>query len=163
MKNRQLTLGFFAGALYFIWKMIVLSQGKQHEWLVSFPAAPLLGLVGVAIFLSITQLTPKGNPFPEDFKAGARTALVAGLTAGFFVFIYYNWFDPEFLPIRVQEQVDAARAFGETPENLKKGEENMRNFFSPFWFSTFTISGVAFFGMAFSLILSALKRAFNVL
>lgn len=163
MKNRQLILGFTAAVLYFIWKLIVLSLGKQHEWLASFPIAPLLALLGVAIFISINLYSENGTSFSDNFKAGARTSLIAGLIAGLLVFVYYTWFDPEYMPIRIQEQVELGRAAGESAENLKKGEENMQNVFSPFWFSTFTISGVAFFGMAFSLIVSALKRAFKVL
>lgn len=163
MKNKTLILGFFAGALYFIWKMVVLSLGKQHEWLPTFPAAPLVGIVGVAIFISITQYTIKGAPLAEDFKAGARTALISGLTAGVFVFVYYTFFDPMYMGIRIQENLDFARESGQTAEQLAKMEEELQNFFSPFWYATFTVSGTAFMGMAFSLILASLKRAFNVL
>lgn len=162
MKNKPVILGFFAGALYFLWKLIVLTMDKQHEWLVKFPAAPLVGLAGIAVFTSI-MLYSDGDQFSDNFKAGARTALVAGITAGLFVFMYYTWFDPEYMPIRIQENLDLAIAAGETPENLKKIEEGLDNFFSAFWFSTFTMSGTAILGMAFSMIISGLKRVFNVL
>lgn len=163
MKNKQLLLGFTAAILYFFWKLLVLSQGKQHEWLASFPVAPLLALLGISIFISITRFSENPLSFSDNFKAGARTSLIAGLTAGALVFVYYKIFDPEFMPIRIQEQLELGRAAGESAENLKKGEENMQSFFSPFWFSTFTVSGTAFFGMMFSLIVSALKRAFKVI
>ena len=161
MKNKTLILGFTAGVLYLIWKIVVLSLNKQYEPWAGFPA--LVIVTGLAVFISITRFSENKLSFPDNFKAGARAALIAGLTAGLFVFIYYNWIDPEYLVVRIQEQLENGKAAGETADNLKKGEENLQNFFSPFWFATFTISGTAFFGMIFSLIVSALKRAFNVL
>lgn len=164
MKNQTLLNGLYAGVLFFFWKMTVLALDKQHEWLPTFPGLPLLLLVGIFVFISITRYTEKGSSLPDDFKAGARTALVAAITGGFFVFAYYSWFDPEFMPVRIQINMDAARALGEiSEEDLQKAEEQMRQFYSPFAYSTLTVSGTAFFGMAFALIVSGLKRAFRVL
>ena len=164
MKNKTLLNGFYAGALFYIWKMIVLALGKQHDWLPTFPAAPLLLLTAVFIFISITRYTEKNSSFPDDFKAGARTGLIAGLTAGIFVYVYYAWFDPEFMPIRIQETLELMkqRDPGISAESLAKNEEEMQRFFSPFFYSILTLSGTSFFGMAFALIVAGLKRAFKV-
>lgn len=166
--------GFYAAALFYIWKMLVLALGKQHEWLPTFPAAPLLLLVAIFVFISITRYTDKNGTFADDFKAGARTALIAALAAGFFVYAYYAWFDPEFMPIRIQENIDAMNAAKKaaeeagktleiTDEMIKQSEEQQQKFFAPFSYATLTVSGTAFFGMAFALIVSGLKRAFKVL
>ena len=166
MKNKTLLNGFYAGALFFLWKMTVLSLGKQHEWLPTFPAGPLLLLVAIFVFISITRYTEKGGSFPDDFKAGARTALVAGVSAGFFVYAYYTWFDPEFMPIRIHQNVEAMKALNDPnikPDDIVKAEEQMQQFFSPFFYSTLTLSGVSFFGMAFALMVAGLKRVFKVL
>lgn len=149
--------------------MTVLAVGKQHDWLPTFPAAPLLVLVGIFIFLTITRYVDKNATFVDQFKAGARTALIGALSAGFFVYAYYAWFDPEFMPIRIQANVEAmhtAKAAGDTTltaQNIADSEEQMNKFFSPFSYATLTVSGTAFFGMAFTLMLVGLKRAFKVL
>lgn len=169
MKNKTLLNGVYAGALFFIWKIGVLALDKQHEWLPTFPAAPLLLFVAIFVFISITRYTDKNGTFADDFKAGARTALIAALSTGFFVYAYYAWFDPEFMPIRIQENVDAMQAAKDagnteiTDEMIKQSGEQQQKFFAPFSYATLTVSGTAFFGMAFALIVSGLKRAFRVL
>ncbi len=160
---KTLSNGFFAGALFFIWKMVVLFLGKQYEWFVRFPAGPLLFLVGVFIFLSIVRFSDPAGSLFDDFKSGARTALTAALTAGLGVYAYYAWFDPEFMPARIQESLEGAKASGMSAKDLISAEEQMQKFFAPFTYSTLTVSATAFFGMAFSLIVSGLKRAFKVL
>jgi hypothetical protein len=163
MAARSLTNGFFAGSLFFVWKMGVLFLGKQYDWFPQFPAGPLLFLVGVFVFLSIVRFSDSSSTLFDDFKSGARTALTAALTAGIGVYAYYAWFDPEFMPARIQESLDAAKASGTSPEDLINAEIQMQKLFSPFTYSTLTVSATAFFGMAFSLIVSGLKRAFKVL
>lgn len=163
MNARPLINGFFAGALFFIWKMAVLFLGKQHEWLPHFPAGPLLLFTGVFIFLSVVRHSDPSESFFDDFKTGARTALTAALTAGLGVYAYYSFFDPEFMPGRIQESIEAAKASGLSGEELAKAEEQMQKLFAPFTYSTLTVSATAFFGMAFSLIVSGLKRVFKVL
>jgi hypothetical protein len=163
MALKSLTHGFFAGALFFLWKMIVLFLGKQYAWFAQFPAAPLLFLVGVFVFLSIVRFSDSAGTLFDDFKSGARTALTAALTAGLGVYAYYAWFDPEFMPARIQESLEAAKASGMSSEDLANAENQMQKLFAPFTYSTLTVSATAFFGMAFSLIVSGLKRAFKVL
>lgn len=169
MKNKTLLNGFYAAALFYAWKMTVLALGKQHEWLPTFPAAPLLLLVAVFVFISVTRYTEKNGTLADDFKAGARTALIAALASGFFVYAYYAWFDPEFMPIRIQQNIEAAEQAMKagntdiTPEKIAQSEEQQRKFFAPFSYATLTVSGTAFFGMAFALIVSGLKRAFKVI
>lgn len=166
MKNKTLLNGFYAGSIFLIWKLGVLMLGKQHEWLPTFPAGPLLLLMSVFIFISITRFTGPESSFVDDFKAGARTGLVAAIVAGLGVFVYYSWFDPEFMPTRIQINIDAMKAMNDPnvkPEDITKAEEQMTEFFAPFSWTTLTVSGSAFFGMAFSLILSGLKRAFRSL
>lgn len=162
-KNKTLLNGFFAAALFFIWKMFVLFIGKQHDWLASFPGGPLLLLTGIFIFLSIVRSSTPDASFTDDFKSGARTALSAAILAGLFVYVYYAFFDPEFMPIRIQQNIENARNSGVSEDDLLKAEEDMQKFFAPFTYSTLTVSATAFFGMAFSLIVSGLKRAFKVL
>lgn len=163
MKGRPLLNGFFAGALFFIWKMVVLFLGKQHDWLPHFPAGPLLLLVGIFIFLSVVRYSNPQDTFFDDFKTGARTALAAALSAGLGVYAYYAFFDPEFMPGRIQESIEAAKNSGLSEEEIKNAEEQMQKLFAPFTYSTLTVSATAFFGMAFSLIVSGLKRVFKVL
>lgn len=163
MKKNQALLGLYCAILYFAWKLALFYTGNQYEILPKFPVAPLLGLLGIAIIYSVTKLSPEPFTPIDGFKSGVRTALVAAIVTTVFVFIYYSFVDPAHFSQQNAEIRAAIEAF--TDEKQRKEAlvnfENNKKFFEPFNYSALTMSGVAAFGMLFSIITAGLYEMFR--
>ncbi len=163
MKKMQALLGFYCAIFYFAWKLGLFYTDNQYTILAKFPIAPLLAVLGAAIIYSVTRLSEKPFSVIEGFKAGTRTALVAAVLTMLFVFIYYKVVDPAFFSVQHAEVRAAIEAFPDETQRAEalKNFENNKKFFEPFNYSALTLSGVSAFGMAFSLISSALYEMFR--
>jgi hypothetical protein len=157
--RQHLYLGISVSLLYFLWKLALMYTGKQFSVLIFFPAAPLLFLTGIAIIYAAAQTPRSQFDLIGSFKKGGRIALVTALSSCFLMYVYYAYVDPTYFDVLNALKVQASGMQGAEADKLLKQYESM---FNPFNQSLFTLSGITFFGLAMSLITSALYRLFFI-
>jgi hypothetical protein len=128
------------------------------------------GWIGYLILIAIMYLGIKDYRdkdlggyinFGKSFSTGILIAFFAGIIYAIFVLIFISFVDTNFinniLQISEQNMIDK----GMSQEQIEMGMKYSKMFVSPIMLTVFTVIGYAFFGMIFSLILSAILKKEN--
>lgn len=164
-KQKKDLLALSIAGVYFGWKVLLYSLGKQHEILANFPILPLIIALGAGIIFTVIPIQTtaetgqQGFDLIRGFKAGARLSLITALFTAVFSFVYYKFIDPTFFEMQIalsQQQIINMGGAPKTDQEL----EPLRKLFNPVNWAALTISGVSFLGMVLSLTISALYKVF---
>jgi hypothetical protein len=114
-------------------------------------------LTGVFFAIRHYKLSRSGeiSSFADDFKAGMRVAALYTLAMTAFVFIYYNYIDPNYFPEKLNTQLQLAEASG---LDTRQVEQTGSVVLTPFFQSTVTLIGFMIMGMIYSALIAFLVR-----
>ncbi|MCX7744085.1 MAG: DUF4199 domain-containing protein [Flavobacteriales bacterium] len=150
--------GVICAASYMAIKLALFAANLQHVVLQKFPVAPLLVITFAGVVYAILKYKDSGLfSVIEAFKEGARVALVTAVISAGFVYLYYEWIDPDYLEIlsikRLQEAQELLQ--GDELNNFKKATEFFNHAGTR---ALFTLSGMTIIGLLSSLIVALITR-----
>ncbi len=152
-------VGLAVAGLYIIFKMVLFIAGIQNTVMVNSQWSILLILVLIGIFYSINQYirSSTGYDWMAAFKKGLTVALVAGVIAGIFLYIYYSAIDTYYLELRQVEWYNQFK--GQIPKDqMEESQKSMKAAFRPTTYAVVTVSIVNILGLLGSLVVALIGR-----
>lgn len=139
-------------------KLAVFFSATQFETFGRFAIFGNIFFLLLGIFFGLRlhkQKVLSKSSYLEDFKAGMRVAAYYALFMSAFVFLYYNYIDPDYFEIRLAKQLEIAR---ENQMDLEQVKKTGAFFLSPFFQTTISLLGFLLLGSFYSAILAFLMR-----
>lgn len=111
---------------------------------------------GIRLFKSRQK---EETAYLDDFKAGMRIAALYALFMAFFLYIYYEYIDPTYFQIKLEQQFEAVQ--NQENIDLSKAKEMGEFILSPYFQSTISLLGYLILGSFYSALIAFLVRKFK--
>ena len=159
-KKQSVLYGFIFGVfssllLYFNYKFQL--ENTTTMSIVSFAIAVLLVLYPIHLFKlnNANQLK-----ISDALKIGLIVGLIGGLLYALYTYFHYNQIDTEFVVKQLEEGKKALDTQGNlSKDDLKRSEEMIEAFVSPFTFATFALIGALLKTFLIALVVGLIKKS----